>query len=146
MKIVDKKAYYNFSVEKDFVAGLMLVGSEVKSLRNHDVDFSDSYVVMTKGELFIRGMRIAPYKNASFNNHAELRDRKLLLNKYEITRIAKKMDEKGMSVLPLEIFLSNQKFKLKIGICKGKRQYDKRQDIKSKDINRQQMRDLSDRG
>lgn len=136
MKVVNKKAYYNFSVEKDYTAGLMLLGSEVKSLRNRDFDFSDSYIVMSKGELFLRGMRIAPYKNASYQNHADHRDRKLLLNKFEIDRIAKKMDEKGMSVLPLELFLINNKFKLKIGVCKGKRQFDKRNEIRIREINR----------
>lgn len=141
MKIVNKKAYYNFSVDKSYDAGIMLLGSEVKSLRNKDVDFSDSYVISKNGELFLIGMRIAPYKNASFH-HEEVRDRKLLLNKFEIERILKVMDDKGFTIIPLEIFTMNGKFKLKIGICKGKKQYDKRESIKKRDIERDIQRNI----
>lgn len=138
--IKNKKAYYNFAVEKDYLAGMVLTGSEVKSLRNKDVDFSDSYIIIKDGEVWLKGMRIAPYKNASFQNHADHRDRKLLLNRYEIERLQKSMDKKGITVIPLEILIVKNRFKIKIGVCKGKRQYDKRQDIKKKDIERQEMR------
>jgi len=134
MKIVNKKAYFNFSVEKHYDAGIMLLGSEVKSMRNKDIDFSDSYIVINNGELFLKGMRIAPYKNATFNNHPEHRDRKLLLKKSEIVQILKRYDEKGIAVLPLEIFMMNNKFKLKIGVCKGKRQFDKRNEIREREV------------
>jgi SsrA-binding protein len=140
MKIVNKKAYYDYFVIEDFTAGMVLFGSEVKSLRKSDVNFNDGYIIFKDGELFIKNMRIASYKEATYLNHDELRDKKLLLNKKEIEKISKAIGEKGITLIPLEIFTLNNRFKIKLGICKGKKQYDKRDQIKLKDLERETQR------
>jgi len=140
MKIVNKKAYYDFFILEDFTAGLVLTGSEVKSLRRSDVNFNDGYIIFKDGEVFIKNMRIAQYKEATYNNHDEMRDKKLLLNKKEISKISKSYDEKGIAIIPLEIFTLKNRFKIKIGICRGKKNYDKRDSIRQKDMEREYQR------
>jgi len=140
MKIVNKKAYFDYFVVEDFVAGLVLTGSEVKSLRQSDVNFNDGYIIFKDGELFIKNMRIAKYKEATYNNHEEMRDKKLLLTKKEIGKISKVFDERGITVIPLELFTLKNRFKLKIGVCRGKKNWDKRNSIKEKDLEREYQR------
>jgi len=140
MKIVNKKAYFDYFVVEDFVAGLVLTGSEVKSLRRGDVNFNDGYIIFKDGELYIKNMRIAQYKEATYNNHEEMRDKKLLLTKKEISKISKSYDEKGITVIPLEIFLLKNRFKIKLGVCRGKKLYDKRESTKLKDLEREYQR------
>lgn len=136
MKIVNKKAYYDYQVMDEFVAGVILSGSEVKSLRQNDVNFNDAYIIFNKGELFIKNMRIASYKDATYNNHNETREKKILLKKKEISKISKEITEKGISIIPLEIFMVRNRFKIKIGICRGKKNWNKKESIKTKDIQR----------
>ena len=140
MKIVNKKAYYDYFVVEDFIAGMILTGSEVKSLRKGDANFNDGYIIFKDGELFIKNMRIATYREATYNNHEEMRDKKLLLTKKEIEKISKVFSERGVAVIPLELFTMHNRFKLKLGICKGKKQFDKRETIKKKDIERENQR------
>lgn len=140
MKIINKKAYFDYFVIDEYISGMMLVGSEVKSICKGDVSLNEGYVIFKDGELFIKNMRVAQYKNASYLTHDEMRERKLLLNKKEISKISKSLQENGTTIIPLEIFSMNNKFKLKIGICKGKKNYDKREKIKSKDIERELQR------
>jgi SsrA-binding protein len=140
MKVVNKKAYFDYFVIEDFVAGLVLTGSEVKSLRRGDVNFNDGYIIFKDGELFIKNMRIAQYKEATYNNHEEMRDKKILLTKKEIGKISKSYDEKGITVIPLEIFTLKNRFKIKLGVCRGKKNWDKRNSIKKKDLEREYQR------
>jgi SsrA-binding protein len=140
MKVVNKKAYFDYFVIEDFVAGLVLTGSEVKSLRRGDVNFNDGYIIFKDGELFIKNMRIAQYKEATYNNHEEMRDKKILLTKKEIGKISKSYDEKGITVIPLEIFTLKNRFKIKLGVCRGKKNWDKRESIKQKDLEREYQR------
>jgi SsrA-binding protein len=140
MKVVNKKAYFDYFVIEDFVAGLVLTGSEVKSLRRGDVNFNDGYIIFKDGELFIKNMRIAQYKEATYNNHEEMRDKKILLTKKEISKISKSYDEKGITVIPLEVFILKNRFKIKLGVCRGKKNWDKRESIKQKDIEREYQR------
>jgi len=140
MKIVNKKATYDFFIIDSYIAGLVLAGSEVKSLRRGDVNFNDGYIIFKDGELFIKNMRIASYKEATYLNHDELRDKKLLLNKKEIEKISKAIGEKGITLIPLEIFTLNNRFKIKLGVCKGKKQFDKREVIRKKDLERETQR------
>lgn len=137
MKIVNKKAYFDYFVVEEYICGLVLQGSEVKSLRQSDVNFNDGYIIFKDGELFIKNMRIAKYKEATYNNHEEMRDKKLLLTKKEITKISKAYDERGITVIPLELFTLKNRFKLKIGVCRGKKNWDKRNSIKEKDLERE---------
>jgi SsrA-binding protein len=136
MKIVNKKAYYNYQVLEDFTAGLMLVGSEVKSLLNSNMNFGDSFIYFKNGELWVKNMTISKYKQSSYQNHEELRDRKLLLHKREIAQISKMMQIRGVTIIPLEIFVLHGRFKLKVGVCKGKKDVDKRETIKKRDVER----------
>jgi SsrA-binding protein len=140
MKIVNKKAYYNYQVIEDFTAGLMLVGSEVKSIRENNFNFGDSFIVFKDGELYVKNMSISKYREATFQNHEEMRDRKILLTKKEISKISKLTDVRGITMIPLEIFTIRGRFKLKVGVCKGKKDYDKRHSIKKKDIERELRR------
>jgi SsrA-binding protein len=140
MKIVNKKAYFSYFVLEEYISGIVLFGSEVKYLRKSDVNFNDGYIVFKNGELFIKNMRIASYKEATYFNHDEMRDKKLLLNKKEIDKISKSVGEKGITLIPLEIFVLNNRFKIKLGICKGKKQFDKRDQIKLKDLERETQR------
>ena len=137
MKIVNKKAYFDYFVVEEYICGLVLQGSEVKSLRQSDVNFNDGYIIFKDGELFIKNMRIAKYKEATYNNNEEMRDKKLLLTKKEITKISKSYDERGITVIPLELFTLKNRFKLKIGVCRGKKNWDKRNSIKEKDLERE---------
>jgi SsrA-binding protein len=140
MKIVNKKAYYDYFVVEEYICGLVLQGSEVKSLRRGDVNFNDGYIIFKDGELFIKNMRIAQYKEATYNNHEEMRDKKILLTKKEISKISKSYDEKGITVIPLEVFILKNRFKIKLGVCRGKKNWDKRESIKQKDIEREYQR------
>lgn len=140
MKIVNKKAYFNYQVLEDFTAGLMLVGSEVKSLRENNINFGDSFIFFKDGELWIKNMSIAKYKESSYQNHEELRDRKLLLTKKEIYKISKMSVTKGVALIPLEIFTMKGRFEIKMGVCRGRKDHDKRDLIKERDIKRELRR------
>jgi SsrA-binding protein len=140
MKIVNKKAYYNYQVLEQFVAGMALVGSEVKSLHNNNLAWGDSFIYFKDSELWIKNLSISKYSQSSYQNHDELRERKLLLKKKEILEISKLCLVRGITIIPLEVFILNRKFKLKIGVCKGKKDFDKRDSIKKRDIDRELKR------
>jgi SsrA-binding protein len=140
MKIVNKKAYFNFQVLEDFTAGLILLGSEVKSLRENNFNFGDSFIFFKDGEIYVKNMSISKYKEATFQNHEEMRDRKILLTKKEISKISKLTETRGIAMIPLEIFTVRGRFKLKVGVCRGKKEYDKRNSIKERDIEREMRR------
>jgi len=140
MKIVNKKAYYNYQVIEDFTAGLMLVGSEVKSIRENNFNFGDSFIIFKDGELYVKNMSISKYREATFQNHEEMRDRKILLTKKEISKISKLTEVRGITMIPLEMFTVRGRFKLKVGVCKGKKDYDKRNSIKERDNDRELRR------
>jgi SsrA-binding protein len=136
--ISNRKAYYEYFILKEFTAGIQLVGSEVKSLRNGEANLQDSFCYSMNGELFLKGLHISRNKMASYNNHEEKRDRKLLLTKKEIRNIVNEVKvNNGMTVVALEIFELKGKFKVKIGIAKGKKLYDKRESIKKKELDKQ---------
>lgn len=138
MKVINKKAYFNYFVEEEFLAGLILKGSEVKSLRNMDFNFGDSYVYFKDGELWIKNLHISKYKDATIQNHEELRERKILLKKNEIRKISKVYADPGITIIPLEILTVRNLIKAKIGICKGKKSYNKKETIKKRDIEREE--------
>lgn len=138
MKIINKKAYHEYSILKEFIAGIQLVGSEVKSLRDGNSNLQDSFCFTFDGEIFVKNIHISRNKMSSYNNHEEKRDRKLLLTKKEIRNIVYEVkSNNGMTIIPLELFEMKGKFKLKIGIARGKKLHDKRESIKRKDIDRQ---------
>jgi SsrA-binding protein len=135
---VNKKAWHSYSISDEYEAGLVLVGSEVKSIRNGNVNLKDAYArVNEKGEIYVLQMHISPYTYSYNDNHDPERPRKLLLNKAEIRKISNKIREKGFSLIPLSLYFKGSRIKIKIGIGQGKNLYDKRQSLKEKDANRE---------
>ena len=137
----NKKAKFNYQIDAEYEAGIVLVGSEVKSMREGRVSFQDAYADIRNGELFLRQLHISPYKFAYNANHEALRTRKLLLHRYEIKKLYAKMKERGYTLVPLKIYFRNDKIKVLLGLGKGKKLYDKRETIKQKDVDRDMDRD-----
>ena len=136
MEIKNKKAYFNYFVESEIECGIALWGTEIKSVRNGSVDIKDSYIRIKNNEAFIINMYIAKYENGSIFNHDEHRERKLLLHKKEIIKLKSKVKEEGYTLVPLKIYIKDNHAKIMIGLCKGKKLYDKRESIKERDLNR----------
>ena len=138
LKIIatNRKARYNFTLGDKYEAGVQLVGSEVKSLRNGQVDFKDSYAVFKGDELYLQELHIAEYVFSNQFNHETIRSRKLLLHRHELRSIKGKMQQKGFTLVPTRIYFKKGKVKVEIALAKGKRRYDKREDIKKRDMKR----------
>lgn len=141
----NKKAYFLYEIVETYSAGIVLTGSEIKSIRAGKVNFVDAYATIIKGELILKGLYIAPYDHGGYANHEPTRDRKLLLTKSEINRIIRKATEKGLTIVPLSCFINEKGYaKLEIAVVKGKKAYDKRESIKKKDNARDIDRSMSD--
>jgi len=137
MIINNKKAYYEYHIIEEYEAGIVLLGSEVKSIRQSNVTLNDSFIYIRYGEVWIKNLKVSRYKQAHFmEKHDENHDKKLLLTKRQIQKIEKSLHDKGITCIPLSIFIKNNRIKVKIGIVKGKKLYDKRESIKKKDIER----------
>ncbi|ANH81377.1 SsrA-binding protein [Niabella ginsenosidivorans] len=137
LSIKNRSAYYEYFVDATYQAGLVLLGTEVKSLREGKASFNDSYCIIHKGEIWIKSLHISPYSHGTVNNHDPDRDRKLLLQKREIKKIEAKLKEKGYTLIPLRIYMNDRGLvKLEIGLAKGKKLYDKRESIKKRDVER----------
>lgn len=133
----NKKAFYDYFIEDKYEAGIELVGTEVKSLRMGKCSIKEAFVRIQKGEVFIYGMHISPYEKGNIFNRDPLRARKLLLHCYEIRKIEGQIAQKGYTLVPLNVYLKGSLMKVEIGLAKGKKQYDKRQDIAKKDQRRE---------
>jgi len=138
----NKDAFHNYFVLETFESGVNLEGCEVKSVRGGEVNLKDSYAFVKDGELFLRNAYIKSYDKGSFSNVESRRDRKLLMHKKEIERIASKSQEKGLTVVPLKIYFKGALVKVEIGLVKGKQLFDKRETIKRKDIERETSREV----
>lgn len=134
--VSNKKASFNYEILETFEAGIVLLGTEIKSLRDHGGNLLDAYVKIVKGELWLVGSSIAPYRFGNVYNHEERRERKLLMHKREINRLKEATQEKGLTLIPLSFFLKNGRVKVKIATAKGKRTADKRDSIKERDDKR----------
>jgi SsrA-binding protein len=138
MEIQNRKAGFEYFLNERFTAGLVLTGSEIKSLRQGKVNLGDGYCLFLNNELFLRNVHISEWKYASNTNHIPIHDRKLLLKKTELRKILNKTKEKGFTIIPVKIFFSEKGFaKIEIALAKGKKLYDKRDDLKSKDARRE---------
>ena len=139
MKIIatNKKAYHDYHIEETYEAGIMLKGTEVKSLREGRANLKDSFARVENNEIFLYNCHISPYSHGNIANHDPLRTRKLLMHKGEIQRLMGKMILKGYTLLPLKLYFKNEKAKMELALAKGKKQYDKREDIKKKDAERE---------
>jgi SsrA-binding protein len=141
MEIKNRSAYYEYYIDDKYVAGIALLGTEVKSLRDGRASFNDSYCLFQKGELWIKSLHIAEYSHGTVNNHDPVRDRKLLLTKRELKKLEAKIKEKGYTIIPLRIYFTDKNLaKLEIGLAKGKKLHDKRESIKQRDTERELKR------
>lgn len=142
MEILNRKARHDYFIETEYECGISLLGTEVKSIRNGNCNIGDSYAIVRKGEIFILNMFIGIYKEGNIFNHVEKRTRKLLMHKKEILKISNKIKLEGYTLIPLKVYLKNNKVKILLGLCKGKKDYDKRESIKERDIKRQLAKNI----
>lgn len=137
MEIENRQAKHNYFIEDTYECGIVLKGTEIKSIRAGKCNLHDSYGIIKANEIFVLNMFISPYKEASIYNESETRTRKLLLHKKEIKKIAQDVEQKGLTLIPLKLYFKVDKIKLLLGICRGKKNYDKRESLKRKDEQRQ---------
>ena len=141
INIKNKRATFDYIISDTYTAGIVLTGTEIKSIRAGKASLVDTYCVFTNDELWVKNMYVAEYFYGTYNNHQERRDRKLLLNKKEIQRLSKSSKEAGMSIIPLRLFINDKGYaKLVIGLGRGKKEYDKRQAIKEREDKRSMAR------
>ena len=140
MEIKNKKASFDYYIEDEIECGIELKGTEIKSLRKGSGDLKDTFALIRNGEVFLLNMYIAKYEEGNRFNHDERRTRKLLLHKHEIKKIKEKVDREGYSLVPLKAYLKNNKVKILLGVGRGKKNYDKRETIKQRDLDRETRR------
>ena len=146
-KLIDKNptAYHNYNIEDKLEAGIVLAGTEIKSIRNGKVNLKDSYAIVKNGEAFILGMHISPYKHGNIFNKDPLRTRKLLLTKKEINKLTGLIKQKGYSLVPISIYFKGSFVKIELGIGKGKKLYDKREELAKKEANLRIQKELKNK-
>ena len=138
----NKKAYHDYFIEDTYEAGIELAGTEVKSMRMGKCSIKESFIQIEHGEVFVYGMHISPYEKGNIFNKDPLRTRKLLLHQYEIRKIAAKIAEKGFTLVPLKVYFKGSLVKVEIGLARGKKLYDKRADIKKRDLKREHEKEF----
>lgn len=140
LKIHNRKARFDYEIISEIECGIVLNGTEIKSVRKGSVDLKDTYARIKNGEVFIINMYIAKYEEGNIFNHEERRERKLLLNKKEILKLKREMDQNAYTLVPLKLYFHRDNAKILLGLCKGKKLYDKRQSIKERDLKREESR------
>ena len=147
IKIIAKnsKAYHDYFIEEKYEAGIALVGTEVKSIRMGNVNLKDSFCIIKEGQLAVHGMHISPYEKGSYFNTDPLRPKRLLMHKAEIRKCRQQVMEQGLALIPLQVYLKEGRMKLELALCKGKKLYDKRDDIAKRDAKRDIERSMKDR-
>ena len=138
----NKKAYFNYEVVEDFECGIALQGTEVKSIRMNRLSFGDSYVKIMPTGLVLVGLHISPYAHGSINNHEPERERRLLAHKQEIKRMRRKVDEKGMTLVPTQVYLKGNLVKVRVSVCRGRQEHDKRNVLRERDMKRDLRREM----
>lgn len=133
----NKKAYHDYFIEENYEAGIALHGTEVKSMRQGKCSIKESFIRIENGEVYVYGMHVSPYEKGNIFNKDPLRVKKLLLHRYEINKLSGKVAEKGLTLVPLQVYFKEGKVKVEIGLARGKKLYDKRQDIAKKDQRRE---------
>ena len=142
MEILNRKAKFDYFIEDSYEAGIVLTGTEIKSIRNGNCNIKDCYGIIKNGEVFLLNMYIGPYKEGNIFNHSETRSRKLLLHKKEIKKLDDAIKLKGLTLVPIKLYFKNNKLKVQLGVCRGKKNYDKRETIKERDIKRAVAKDI----
>lgn len=145
MEIYNRKVKHDYFIEDIYEAGIVLTGTEIKSVRAGNANIKDSYGVIKNNEIFLLNMFISQYKEGNIFNHDETRTRKLLLHKKEIKKISEKVNTQGLTLIPLKLYFKNNILKVELGICRGKKNYDKREALKEKDIKRNINKQLKNR-
>ncbi|MDZ7371646.1 MAG: SsrA-binding protein SmpB [candidate division KSB1 bacterium] len=145
IQLVNRKAFSEYEILERFEAGIALVGTEVKSLRQGRASFKDSYAKALNNELWLVNFHITPYDHGGYANHDPFRPRKLLLHRYEIKRLIGKIEEKGLTLVPLKVYFKNGRVKIELALARGKKIYDKRQDIAKRDMTREAQRELKNK-
>lgn len=140
LEIKNRKAYFDYFIEKEIECGIVLTGTEVKSIRKGSCNLKDTYARIKNGEVFLINMFIAPYEEGNRYNVPERRERKLLLKKHEIIKLKNEVFKDGYSLIPLKLYFKGNYVKILLGLCKGKKLYDKRETIKERDLNRESKR------
>ena len=144
--VTNRKAFHNYHILDKYEAGMELLGSEVKSLREGNANLREAYVIIRKGQAWLSGVHIKPYSHTGFDGHDPVRNRKLLLHNREISKLKAKLDQKGLTAIPLRIYFNNKGLaKLELALAKGKKTYDKKITLKERDIKRESQRELSER-
>ena len=144
MEILNKRAKFDYFIEEEIEAGIVLTGTEIKSIRAGKCNIKDCYGVVKNNEVYLLNMYIATYDEGNIFNHEETRSRKLLLHKKEIKKVADAIEKQGLTLIPLKGYFKDNKFKILLGICRGKKNYDKRETIKERDIKRNVEKNLKD--
>ena len=137
MEIINRRAKFDYFIEEEYEEGIVLTGTEIKSVRNGHCNIKDCYGIVRNGEVFLLNMHIEHYKEGNIFNHSETRSRKLLLHKKEISKITKSIQIDGLTLVPLKGYFKKNRFKILLGICRGKKNFDKRETIKNRDIERE---------
>ena len=145
IEIKNKKASFDYFIEEEIECGIVLKGTEIKSIRNGQANIKDCYAIVKNNEVFLLNMYIAKYNDASIFNHDERRTRKLLLNKKEILKLRDKVEISGYTLVPLKLYFKGNRAKILLGVCKGKKNYDKRESIKEKDVKREIEKSLKNK-
>ena len=140
--VSNRKAHHNYEILETLESGIILVGTEIKSLRDHGGNLQEAYVVFHRGEAYLKNSSIAPYKFGNIYNHEERRERKLLLHKRELLRLKSIIDEKGLTIIPLGMYLKHGLVKVRLGVAKGKKAYDKRAALKARQDKREMDRSM----
>ena len=142
LEIYNKKTKYDYFIEDEYEAGIVLTGTEIKSVRNGSCNIKDCYGIVKNNEIYLLNMFIGQYKEGNIFNHEETRTRKLLLHKKEIKKISEKIELQGLTLVPIKLYFKNNKLKVLLGVCRGKKTFDKRESIKERDIKREVAKNL----
>ena len=142
MEIINRKAKFDYFIEEEYEAGILLTGTEIKSIRNGNCNIKDCYGIVKNGEVFLLNMYIGEYKEGNIFNHSETRSRKLLLHKKEIKKITQKLEQDGLTLVPIKGYFKDNHFKILLGVCRGKKTFDKRETIKERDLKREVAKNL----
>ena len=142
MEIINRRARHDYFIEDTYEAGIVLTGTEIKSIRAGSCNIKDCYGIVKKNEVFLLNMFIGQYKEGNIFNHEETRSRKLLLHKKEIKKIKESLEEKGLTLIPIKLYFKDNLLKVELGVCRGKKDYDKRESIKERDIKREMEKNL----
>ncbi len=142
MEIINRRARHDYFIESAYEAGIVLTGTEIKSIRSGNCNIKDCYGIVKNNEVFLLNMYVGQYKEGNIFNHDETRNRKLLLHKKEIKKIKEALEEKGLTLIPIKLYFKDNLLKVELGVCRGKKDYDKRESIKERDIKREMEKNL----